>query len=307
MNAVVFAYHDMGITGLEALKRAGFEIAAVFSHEDDPQENCWFGSVKDWADRNNAPLFCPKNVNTPDWVNKISALAPETIFSFYYRRLLSRKLLEIPSLGAFNLHGSLLPYYRGRCPVNWVLVHGERETGVTLHRMVEQADSGDILAQRAVPIAFEDTARSLLQKMCGQAALMLDEVLPMIKNGTFTGIPQDVNSGSYFGGRSPEDGRIDWRWPAVRIYNLVRAVTEPYPGAFTFTGAGEKIIVWKALPEAGGLPREAGMIAMEEGAVFVSAGDGGRIKLLHMEICGKHLKGNDIWRYFNDRKGERLQ
>ncbi|MCG6534279.1 MAG: formyltransferase [Syntrophales bacterium LBB04] len=307
MNTVVFAYHDMGITGLEALKRAGFEIAAVFSHDDDPGENCWFGSVREWADRHNIPLFCPENANTPDWVGKISALSPATIFSFYYRRLLSPEILAIPSSGAYNLHGSLLPYYRGRCPVNWVLVHGEKETGVTLHRKGDKADAGDIVAQRAIPIAFEDTSRSLYQKLCREAALLLDEALPMIKNGTVRGIPQDLRSGSYYGGRTPEDGRIEWSWPALRIYNLIRAVTEPYPGAFTFSAKGEKIIIWWALPEEGVPARAAGMVELGDGSVSVSSGAAGRLKLLNIEVNGTRLKDAEIWRYFTDRKGERLQ
>jgi methionyl-tRNA formyltransferase len=295
MRAVVFAYHNMGITGLSALKRAGFEIAAVFSHKDDPGENCWFGSVADWAGENNIPLFCPEQVNTSAWLEKISAWRPETIFSFYYRRLLSREILAIPSRGAFNLHGSLLPHYRGRCPVNWVLINGEKETGVTLHRMLEKPDAGDILGQRSVPIAFEDHARSLYEKLCRQAAILLDEVLPGIKDGTVKSIPQDVKAGSYFGGRTPADGRIDWRWPAYRIYNLIRAVTEPYPGAFTFTEKGEKVVIWWAWPKEGVMPGEPGRIKRENGAVSVGAGDGGSIRLVDIEINGRRLKNGAIW------------
>lgn len=306
MRAVVFAYHDMGLTGLAALKRAGFEIAAIFSHEDDPEENCWFGSVPDWAAKNNVPLFCPENVNAVEWRRKISSWAPETIFSFYYRSLLSQEILAIPSARAFNLHGSLLPYYRGRCPVNWVLVNGEKETGVTLHCMVEKADAGDIVAQKAVSIDFADTAHTLYKKLCEQAALLLDEILPMIKAGTAPRIPQDLNSGSYFGGRTAADGRIDWRWPAPRIYNLIRAVTEPYPGAFTFTKSGAKMLIWWALPEKGGVEGEPGRIDMEGSYVLVAAGDGGRIRLLDIEINGRRLKNGEIDRYFSNREGESL-
>lgn len=306
MRAVVFAYHDMGLTGLAALKRAGFEIAAIFSHEDDPHENCWFGSVPDWAAKNNVPLFCPENVNAVEWRRKISSWAPEAIFSFYYRSLLSQEILAIPSGGAFNLHGSLLPYYRGRCPVNWVLVNGEKETGVTLHRMVGKADAGDIVAQMVVAIDFADTAHTLYGKLCGQAAIVLDDVLPLIKNGTAPRIPQNWQSGSYFGRRTPEDGRIDWRWPALRIYNLIRAVTAPYPGAFTFTKSGAKMLIWWALPEEGGMEGEPGRIDMEGGSVLVTAGDGGRIRLLDVEINGKRLKNEEIERYFSNREGEIL-
>ncbi len=304
MKTVVFAYHDMGLTGLKALQRAGFEIAAVFSHADDPEENCWFGSVPDWAKENNVPLFCPENVNTAAWFEKISSWSPEVIFSFYYRHLLSGEILAIPPGGAFNLHGSLLPYYRGRCPVNWVLVHGETQTGVTLHRMVDKADAGDIVARQAVPIAFADTARSLYGKLCRQATVLLDEALPLIKAGTAPRIPQDWQQGSYFGRRTPADGHIDWHWPALVIYNLIRAVTEPYPGAFTFTAGGDMITIWWAQPEAGAsIPGRAGQVQFEKGAVFVCAGEG-RLRLLDVEINGKRLKNSEIESCFKEREGE---
>lgn len=302
MKTLVFAYHDMGLAGLMALNRAGFEIAAIFSHEDDPQENCWFGSVRDWAKENNIPLFCPADVNAPAWRRLIVSLAPEVIFSFYYRQLLSSEILTVPAAGAFNLHGSYLPHYRGRCPVNWVLVNGEQETGVTLHRMVAKADAGDIVAQQIVPIAWEDTARSLYGKLCRAAALLLDETLPLIKAGNTPGYPQDLTTGSYYGGRTPADGRIDWHWPASRIYNLIRAVTEPYPGAFALTRNGERLLIWWALPEAGGAAGEPGSIVREGAAVFVRTG-AGRLRLYDIEINGKRLKKGAILEYFREKEG----
>jgi UDP-4-amino-4-deoxy-L-arabinose formyltransferase/UDP-glucuronic acid dehydrogenase (UDP-4-keto-hexauronic acid decarboxylating) len=306
MKTIVFAYHDMGITGLAALQRAGFEIAAVFSHADDPEENCWFGSVPAWAKANNVPLFCPEDVNAPEWVAKIAAWAPEAIFSFYYRNMLSAALLAIPQRGAFNLHGSFLPHYRGRCPVNWVLVNGETETGVTLHYMVEKADAGDIVARQAVPIAFDDTARSLYGKLCRQAAVLLDEALPLIQTGTAPRIPQDWRQGSYCGRRTPADGRIDWHWPALTIYNLIRAVTEPYPGAFTFTARGDMITIWWAEPEtAGTIPGRAGQVLIENGAVVICAGEG-RLRLLDVEMNGRRLKNSGIEGLFKEREGELL-
>ena len=135
------------------------------------------------------------------------------IFSFYYRHMIPEEILRIPPQGAYNLHGSLLPAYRGRCPVNWVLVNGETQTGVTLHHMVKKADAGDIVGQRVVPIAPEDTAFTLYGKLCDAAGILLDELLPLMKIGQAPRIPQDISRGSYFGGRRPEDGRIDWSWP----------------------------------------------------------------------------------------------
>jgi methionyl-tRNA formyltransferase len=245
MKVVVFGYHNVGVECLKVLLDAGDEIIAVVTHKDDPKEEIWFESVAELAQAHGLSLHTPSDPSTPAFVELIRSLAPDIIFSFYYRRILSRALLEIPRLGAINLHGSLLPKYRGRSPVNWVLVNGERETGVTLHYMVEKADAGDIIAQRAVPIELEDTALTLFRKITTAAAGLLRETYPLIKSGTAARIPQNPAEATKFGGRRPEDGKIAWEASALAIYNLIRAVTHPYPGAFTFY-RGRKLYIWAA-------------------------------------------------------------
>ena len=245
MKAVVLAYHNIGCAGLEALLRHGFDVQAVFTHKDDPGEKIWFGSVAELAARHHLPTYAPDNINHPIWRDRIRALQPDVIFSFYYRNMVKADILNIPPRGCLNLHGSLLPKYRGRCPVNWVLVNGEKETGVTLHYMTPKPDDGDIAAQVKVPIAGDDTAAALFDKMTAAAVQLLDEALPLLKNGKLPRQPQDHSQSSYFGGRRPADGEIDWRQDAAAIYNLVRAVTRPYPGAFTFLG-NRRLLVWSA-------------------------------------------------------------
>ncbi|MEI7236949.1 bifunctional UDP-4-amino-4-deoxy-L-arabinose formyltransferase/UDP-glucuronic acid oxidase ArnA [Pectobacterium brasiliense] len=245
MKAIVFAYHDIGCVGLEALKLAGYEIQAVFTHSDAPGENHFYASVAKAAAEMDVPVFAPEDVNHPLWVNRIRELAPDVIFSFYYRTLLSDDILQLPSFGAFNLHGSLLPRYRGRAPVNWVLVNGETQTGVTLHKMVSRADAGDIVAQSVVAIDEEDTALTLHGKCRTAAAALLAQQLPLIRSREITLTPQDDSRASYFGRRTAADGLIDWQKSACEINNLIRAVTEPYPGAFTFLGE-RKVIIWRA-------------------------------------------------------------
>lgn len=164
MKVVVFAYHNIGCTGLRALQAAGFDIAAVFTHKDDPGEQRFFSSVAELCAEQDLPVFAPDEINHPLWIERIRELQPDLIFSFYYRDLLSQELLDIPTMGAYNLHGSLLPRYRGRAPANWVLVNGEQETGVTLHKMVMRPDAGDIVAQQRVGIAPDETAFSLHQR-----------------------------------------------------------------------------------------------------------------------------------------------
>jgi len=177
-KAVVFAYHDIGCAGIEALLDAGYDIAAVFTHADDPKENNFYGSVAQLCARNGIPVHAPEDANHPLWVERIAKLNPDFIFSFYYRNLLSEPLLATARHGAFNLHGSLLPKYRGRAPANWVLVNGETETGVTLHRMVKRADAGAIVAQQRVAIERSDTALSLHGKLRAAASDLLRDTLP---------------------------------------------------------------------------------------------------------------------------------
>jgi UDP-4-amino-4-deoxy-L-arabinose formyltransferase/UDP-glucuronic acid dehydrogenase (UDP-4-keto-hexauronic acid decarboxylating) len=303
MKAVVFAYHNIGIVGLDALVQEKFDIQAIFSHLDNPDENIWFGSVVEWAKKKQIPAFCPTNVNTPEWIERIRKFSPEVIFSFYYRNLLSKDILMIPSIGSFNLHGSLLPAYRGRSPVNWVLVKGEKQTGVTLHHMVEEPDAGDIVGQKEVRIEFEDTAYTLYQKLCTKARELLKEVLPLIENGNAPRTAQNLREGSYYGGRKPEDGRIDWGWPIMQIYNLIRAVTEPYPGAFTHLPGDEKLFIWWGLPERGSISKESvGALEVEKESVSVRASDG-RLILLDVEVAKERMKGQKILEFFKKREG----
>ena len=245
MRAVVAAYHNIGCAGLDALVDAGFEVVAVFTHCDDENEALWFDSVAEWASHRGVPVHAPDDINHPIWVSRIRELEPDILFSFYYRKLLKQQILEIPPAGCLNLHGSLLPKYRGRAPVNWVLVNGETRTGVTLHYMTPRPDDGDIVCQESVAISPDDTAFSLHQKMAQATRVMLEKHLPAVLAGTAARIPQDHAEATYFGARRPQDGQIDWSRPATAIADLVRAVTRPYPGAFTYWGSS-KITIWEA-------------------------------------------------------------
>ena len=324
MRAVVFAYHNMGILGIRVLLENGFGVPMVFSHPDDPKENRWFGSVADFCRERGIPVHLPANVNVPPWPDAIRAARPDFLFSFYYRSMLSAEILSLPRVCAMNLHGSLLPRYRGRAPVNWVLVNGETETGVTLHLMTEKPDAGDIVGQAAVPIAFEDTALTLFGKLEKAAKSLLSGLLPRIAAGDIPRRPNEIGKGSYFGGRKPEDGRIDWTRPAVEIYNLVRAVTRPYPGAFSFLGS-EKLLVWGAKPVSEeGLVRDVPPGKLVPGAAPPAAaetgpGDAGRrrrllvgtgkglLSLEEVEWKGAVARGEEIVSLLADAGEERFQ
>jgi len=273
MSVVVMAYHEMGCTGLRLLLDAGVEVSAVFTYEDDPAENCWFGSVAKLARSRGIPAFTPKNVNEPDWVQKIERLKPEVLFSFYYRDLIRRPIRVIPTHGCVNMHGSLLPKYRGRSPVNWQLVNGETESGVTLHYITGRADAGDIIGQERVEVGPEDTAIVLYRKLLAAAERVLRRHLRGVLAGDAQRIKQDESQATVFGGRKPEDGRLDWQRPAWELHNLVRAVAPPWPGAYTFAEDG-KVMILRTRPCEKVRPGPAlkpGEVRAAEDGVFVGS------------------------------------
>ncbi len=304
MKAIVFAYHNMGIIGINKLLKAGFDIPLVFTHQDNPDENIWFGSVVDLCKKLPIEYVTPENPNSPEWIKQIQDIKPDIIFSFYYRYMISKDILEIPHLGAYNLHGSYLPTYRGRCPINWVIIKGESYTGVTLHEMVEKPDAGPIVAQKKVKIENNDTTLSLFKKLGDAASDMLDEVLPEMNRGVISKTPQDLSKGSYFCGRKPEDGRIIWSAPAEEIYNLIRGVTKPYPGAFGFL-SGKKIIFWWATVD-NSPAISPGKIIIDGKKILISTGRGSIIPH-EIELEGKPFKEKDLYQIFERYKGETLQ
>lgn len=285
MRAVVLAYSDVGYVGLRTVLELGVEVAAVCTHADDPGEAIWFRSVAELARAHGLPVFTDAPLDTPEWLARLRAWAPDLLLSFYYRRLLPAAVLETATRAALNLHGSLLPRYRGRSPTNWVLVNGETETGVTLHHMVARPDAGDIVAQRRVSISDDDTALTLSRKQAVAAEALLREVVPQLAAGAAPRLANDLAAGSYYGGRTPADGAIDWRRPARALYNLVRAVTHPWPGAFA-TWRGQPLMVWWAQPAPGaGGPPPGTVRAVDDDAVAVQTGDG-VLRLLRVQAAG---------------------
>ena len=284
-RSVVFGYHDIGVACLEELLAAGDEVSLVVTHADRPDENVWWRSVRELADKHGLPCLVDPDLRSPDFAARVRALAPDFIFSFMFRQLLPGQLLDIPQLGALNLHPSALPKYRGRSPINWVLVRGEKETGVTLHYMVEKPDRGDIVAQLRFPIAELETALTLHRRATDEARVLFRETYPLLRERRAPRHPQDASQASYFGGRKPEDGEIDWAWPARRIYDLVRAVTHPYPGAFTVHG-GRRVFVWWARPEEDRIGLAPGRVDVSSAAVRVGTGRG-LLRLDRVQVEGR--------------------
>jgi len=299
-SAVVFAYHDIGVRGLEALLELGVDVRLVVTHQNDVSELVWFDSVAELARRNGITVIIPDQVNADEVVAQVSRCRPDFIFSFYYRQMLGPRLLEIPARGAFNVHGSLLPRYRGRVPVNWAIIHGETETGVSLHRMELKPDAGNLLAQRAVPILRNDTAFDVFQKLKCETEKMLLETVPEMVAGRASETPLDLANGSYFSGRKPEDGRIDWRLPALDIHNLVRAVAPPYPGAFFETGEHHVEVLGSYDKGEKARYREP-CIYTESGHFQADCADGKRFMITRLTVDGSTVDASMFGQVFGSR------
>ena len=286
-RAVVFAYHNVGARCLRVLRAHGIDVPLVVTHADDPGETRWFERVADVADDLGLNWMAPVDVNAPECIARIGELAPDFVFSFYYRRMLTAAILAQPRRGALNMHGSLLPRYRGRAPVNWAVLNGERETGATLHYMIDKPDAGDIVVQQAVPILPDDTAREVADKVTVAAEICLDAVLPALVAGTAPRRPNDIAHGSYFGGRTPEDGHIDWAAHARKVHDLVRAVAPPYPGARTRIGGAPARILRTRLLDADA-PADTPSLAIREWTPPLSAHAqrNGKVDFIAIARCG---------------------
>jgi methionyl-tRNA formyltransferase len=233
LRAVVFAYHDVGVDCLKALLAAGIQVDLVVTHEDDPNENVWFGSVSKLCAEKHIPYVTPSAPELPSLIPQLQMLHPDYIFSFYYRNMIPAEILACAKIAALNMHGSLLPKYRGRAPVNWAILHGETKTGATLHVMEMKPDAGDIVGQAEVDIGPDETATEVFTKVSQAAVKVMNTVLPQLIQGNVPRKANPLSQGSYFGGRKPADGQIRWDQTAFEVHNLVRAVAPPYPGAFT--------------------------------------------------------------------------
>jgi len=282
LRAVVFAYHDVGVNCLQALLDTGIQVDLVVTHHDDPKENVWFGSVAKLCQEQQIPYIQPSASELVSLAPKIQALAPDYLFSFYYRYMIPTELLSCAKIAALNMHGSLLPQYRGRAPVNWAILHGESETGASLHIMEAKPDAGDIVGQVAVAIGPNETATDVFAKVSGAAVAVLKSALPKLLQGQVPRKPNNLSEGSYFGGRKPEDGRIDWTQTAQQVHNLVRAVAPPYPGAFTQHQGQMQIVAKTRLggPFPQGLDLQTPGVQVVDNRVFGICGDHQALEIL---------------------------
>ena len=285
-RAVVFAYHNVGVRCLKALLAGGVEVALVVTHLDNPGETIWYDSVRRTAEDYGLPCITPDDPNADAVLQRVRALDPDFVFSFYYRHMLKAPLLACARRGAYNMHGSLLPKYRGRVPVNWAIIHGETETGASLHVMNEKPDNGALIDQMAVPILPDDNALEVFAKVTVAAEIVLLRALPNLLDGSAKLTPQDLSQGAYFGARSAADGRIDWNQPARRIHDLVRAVTKPFPGAFCDLGS-RRLTLWQTRVSQEASSVDSPCLFLRQDKINARCGDDTVLHILNAELDGE--------------------
>jgi methionyl-tRNA formyltransferase len=276
-TAIVCAYSPVGREALAGLLEAGIEVLALYTYAQGPDES-WFTPPAVLAAERGIPVHMAPGFNEDQVFDAIRALRPDFLFSFYFREMIQARFLALPRLGAYNLHGSLLPHYRGRAPINWVLLRGEPQTGITLHAMTAKPDDGDILGQTVLPIAWDETALSLTLRSATAGRELVRSVVPALVDGSAARIPQrSLGPSTYFGGRKPADGKLDLAGSVRDAFNLLRAVADPWPNAFVQTASGVVKVSW-ALPAAAACPAghfretaEGVLLGFKDGALRIHA------------------------------------
>lgn len=236
MRLVFMGTPQFAVAPLQALATAGHEILAVVTRADKPAGRGRVlqpPPVKSAALELGLPLFQPKRVRELDFIDQLRELGPEIIVVAAYGQILPQEILTLPPFGCVNIHASLLPKYRGAAPVNWALIRGENETGITIMQMDEGMDTGGVLVQERVPIDAADTTGTLLEKLSSLGSRMIVHALERISQGTLPATAQDDAAATMAPILRKEDGRIDWTLPAREIHNRVRGLS-PWPGAYSF-------------------------------------------------------------------------
>lgn len=236
MKIVFMGTPDFAVGALEAIVAAGHTVTAVVTQPDKAKGRsgqAQFPPVKECAVKHGIPVFQPVKIKAPEAVEELKKFEADIFVVAAFGQILSKEILDMPKFGCVNIHASLLPKYRGAAPINWCIINGEKETGVTIQQMNEGIDTGDILAAKSMAIAPDETAESLFDKLSRLGAELIVETLPKLERGEITPVPQDETLASHTKMMSKSLGRIDWNNDAVSVERLVRGLNS-WPSAYTF-------------------------------------------------------------------------
>ena len=286
MRAVFMWTPDFSVPVLSAMIEDGIEIIAVVTQPDRPKgrgKELAFSPVKEEALRHGLTVWQPAKVRDPAFVEQLWAAAPDVIVVVAFGQILPKAVLEVPKYGCVNVHASLLPLYRGAAPIQYAILDGRRETGVTTMLMDEGTDTGDILMQKKVPIARDETGGSLFDKLSFVGAQLLVETLQYLQDGTIQRKPQ-TGTPNYVGMIKKTMGRLDWEDSAVNLERKIRAM-DPWPSAYTFRNR-KMLKIWKAEVLKGGAGEPGEVVRIGKDGFDVQTGSG-ILRILEVQPEGK--------------------
>ncbi len=265
MRVLFVGSKDRGVRCLEALLEAGIEIVGVVTTPDSDPDAFWDGSVERAADEHGLDVYTPQDINDPAFVETVRDHTPDLITMSGYNQVLGPAILDVPPEGVINLHAGKLPAYRGGSPMNWALIRGASEITLSIHFATEAIDAGDVIAEEAIEVAIDDTIADVRNESLDRFPGMLVDVVEAIAAGDVEGRGNDPTEGAYWGSRAPQDGRIRWSDMSAReVYDFVRALTHPYPGAFT-TYNDDRLYVWDATLLDEEIRHAPGRVCMKRG------------------------------------------
>lgn len=304
MRIVFMGTPDFAVPSLEMLVKEGYEVVAVITQPDKPKgrgNKMTAPPVKEFALKHQIKVLQPEKIKTPEFIDQIRAFIPDLLITAAYGKILTKELLEVPVYGCINVHGSLLPAYRGAAPINWAVIKGEKKTGITTMYTDVGVDTGDMLLKKELEIGSDMTVGELHDKMSVLGAEVLMETLTALINGTLQRIPQEDSQSSYAPMMNKELGHIDWNKSALEIHNLVRG-TDPWPGAYTFL-LGNRMRVWKTSLVPGKSDTEIDngkILKVDDEGILVKCPDGNlMIKEVQFDSSkrmsvGDYIRGHEI-------------
>ena len=275
MRVVFMGTPDFAVGTLEALVKAGHEVVLAVTQPDKPKgrgKAMQPTPVKEAAEAHGIPVYQPVKIREASCVDYLRTFQPDVIVVVAFGQILPKSILEMPRYGCVNVHASLLPKYRGAAPIQWAVIDGEKETGVTTMRMDEGLDTGDMILKCVVPLDEKETGGGLFDKLSGAGADLLIETLRQLENGTAVFTKQDSSQSTYAGMIKKSLGQIDWKMEAARIECLIRGLN-PWPSAYTKLG-GKTLKIWSAeVTEEASAGHTPGEVVSADGALYVAAGD----------------------------------
>ena len=298
MKIIYMGTPDFAAVSLNALLDAGYDVAAVFTQPDKPKgrgHKLAFSPVKEIAVAHNIPVYQPTTLKNEEVQQQIREMAPDMIVVVAYGKLLPEAVLNVPPLGCINVHGSLLPKYRGAAPIQWSVLNGDKETGITTMYMAKGMDTGDIILQEKTPIGEDETAAELFDRMAVLGAETLLKTIPLLQAGTAPRIPQNEAEASHVSMLSKEQAQIDFSKTADEVHHFICGMSD-WPCAFTSIG-GKRLKVYRSHRTALTSKQSAGSVVENKKVLTVVCGDGNCVELTEVQYDnGKRMPSDAFLR-----------